>query len=158
MIDSKKDVKVKKYIYIPSSQKAAAEASGKASVYSVLPSMAISLGLSLAFNTPIEGMWAMINVIQMMSYITLMKLDFPDHVLIFFSQIESVHNYNKWLPNAFEYIFSKSSFEDAPYNDNFARRGFTSSIMLYLAGSDLIVLSVMVIAVGILTVLARFAR
>ena len=47
MIESSKDTKLKKYIYISNAQKAAADASGKASVYSVLPSMAFSLGLSL---------------------------------------------------------------------------------------------------------------
>ena len=103
-------------------------------------------------------MWAIINVIQMLSYITLMQLEFPENVLIFFGQIESVHNYNKWLPNVFSLILETNKFNDEAYNDSFERRGFNSCIMLILAGSDFIVLAVMVISVAVLAILKRAAR
>ena len=157
MIEINKMAKMKKFFYISSAQKAAADASGKASVYSVIPSMLLSLGLSLAFNTPLEGMWAIINVIQLLSYITLMQLKFPENVLIFFEQIESVHNYNKWFPNGFEYILKRSTVYDTPYNDQFAKRGFNSSVMLFLAGSDIIVMIAMIISIGLLGFLARLS-
>ena len=87
-----------------------------------------------------------------------MRLDFPENVLIFFSQIESVHNYNKWMPNMFEMLLGVSNIYDIAYNEQFAKRGFNSSVMLFLAGADIIMMVVMIIAIGIFSVLANCWR
>jgi len=86
-------------------------------------------------------MWATVSVLQMMSYITLMNLDFPINLLSFLDCIESVHDFNKWFPNPFIYLFPQNKMNMDPFNDQFNNRGFTNRNMLFLCGSDLITLA-----------------
>jgi len=82
-------------------------------------------------------MWAAVSVLQMMSYITLMNLNFPMNLLAFLDCVESVHDFNKWFPNPFVYLFPPSKMNMNAYNEQFNKRGFTNRNMLYLCGSDL---------------------
>ncbi len=98
------------------------------------------------------------SVLQMMSYLTLITLNYPENVLTFLSYVGSVNNFNTWLPNPFEYIFPAKNLDLSPYNSHFEDRGFTSRNMLYLCGSDLVMLVVMGLAIVVLVPLANVLR
>ncbi len=146
-------VKLAKYRYISSSDANAIAGAGTASYYAMLTGIIVSLGISLVFNTPIEGMWAAMSVMQMISYLTLLNLNYPQNVISFLEYVESVYNFNSWLPNPFSYMFP--GLEKVPYNAQFASRGFTSRNMLYLCGSDLIMLALMASAILVLVPLSK---
>ncbi len=155
-----------KFNYISKGERAAAEASGATSLYAMLPSLGVSLGLSLILygflmltfsNTPIEGMWAMISTIQLMSYSTLIALHLPQSLNIFFEYMESVHNFNKMVPNVFEYFLKKEELNTAPYTDQYQEHGFQTRIMLLLCGGDILVLILSGTAIIVLAGLSRVA-
>ena len=98
------------------------------------------------------------SALQMMSYLTLISLSFPTNLLAFLGYLESVHNFNKWLPNPFEYVFREKYLDLSPYNEQFADRGFQSRNMLYLCGSDLVMLAVMGLAILVLVPLSNVLR
>jgi len=103
-------------------------------------------------------MWATVSVLQMMSYITLINLNFPKNLLTFMDCLESVHDFNKWFPNPFVYLLPQSKMNMSPYNDQFNDRGFTNRNMLYLCGSDLLTMAVTSLLILILIPLSsKFA-
>ncbi len=100
-------------------------------------------------------MWATMSVLQMMSYLTLMSLNFPDNFLTFLGYMESVNNFNKWLPNPFQYLFPSKYLDLSPYNAQFDERGFSNRNMLYLCGSDLVMMAAMGLAILVLVPMAN---
>jgi len=87
-------------------------------------------------------MWATVSVLQMTSYVTLMNLNFPQNLLAFLDCVESVHDFNRWFPNPFVYMFPPSRMNMSAYNDQFNSRGFTNRNMLYLCGSDIATMAI----------------
>lgn len=90
----------------------------------------------------------MMSMLQMLSYATLINLHYPSNLLIFFDCLESVHNFNKWMPNVFSYIFRLSELDLQPFNEQYEARGFPNRNLLLLCGPDLMVF------VGLLLLLA----
>jgi len=78
-----------------------------------------------------------VSTLQLMSYMTLIDLNFPQNLLTFLEYVETVHNFNKWFPNPFVYLFPGSKLDMSAYNERFEGRGFANRNMLYLCGSDL---------------------
>ena len=100
-------------------------------------------------------MWAMVSVLQMMSYITLLNIYFPANLLSFLECIESVHDFNKWFPNPFMYLLPPSKLDMSSYNKQFEDRGMSNRNMIYLCGSDLIVMGFTALVILILTPLSK---
>jgi len=162
MIQDEFKIPVKKFKYISQSDKEGAEGAGAVSLYAMLPSLAISVGLSLILyffnanyicknsNTPIEGMWIAISVLQMISYLALININFPENLLTFLSYVETVHNFNKWFPNPFTYIIGEAKMDMTPYTEQFERRGFTNRNMVFLCGSDLALMAITILVILVL--------
>jgi len=100
-------------------------------------------------------MWIAISVLQMMSYLTLMNLNFPPNLLTFLEYVEMVHNFNKWFPNPFVHLFPEKMLDMTSYNEQFESRGFNNRNMLYLCGSDLALLCLTGIGILILIPISR---
>ena len=101
-------------------------------------------------------MWSEISVMQMTSYITLVDLYFPANFLNFMGYIESAHDFNRWAPNPFALIFPRTKLNMSVYNEHFYDRGFTNRQILYLCGSDLLVLGAVGIVILLLIPLAKY--
>ena len=99
-----------------------------------------------------EEMWALINMIQMASYLPLLKIQFPQNLIIFFEYLESVHNFNKWMPNGFMYIMDQNKLNTEPYSESFQDRGFENRVLVLLCGADLQTLIINVVIIGVLSV------
>ena len=99
-----------------------------------------------------EEMWALINMIQMSSYLTLLQIRFPKNLLIFFEYLESVHNFNKWMPNGFAYILKTSELNKEPYSDNFLDRGLDNRLLIILCGADIQMMILNILAICFLSV------
>jgi len=106
-------------------------------------------------NTPIEGMWVAVSVLQMMSYLALIDLNFPENLLTFLSYVESVHNFNQWFPNPFTYLVNENNMDMTPYTEQFEKRGFTNRNMIYLCGSDLALMALNISVILLLMPLAN---
>ncbi len=102
-------------------------------------------------------MWAVMSMLQMMSYLTLLDLEYPANLLIFLDCLESVHNFNKWMPNIFAYILDTRDLELRPYTFQFEDRGFGNRNLLFLCGPDLMSLCLTLLLIGILIPLSQAA-
>jgi hypothetical protein len=100
-------------------------------------------------------MWAMMSTLQMLSYLTLVRLRYPANLLIFFDNLEAVHTYNSWMPNIFDYILNKKELNLESYNPAFEQRGLSNRNMLLLCGPDLMVLLMFGLLLLLLIPLAR---
>ncbi len=97
------------------------------------------------------------SMLQMMSYLTLMTMEYPPNLLVFFDCLESVHNFNKWMPNIFTFILRVEDLDRQPFNPQFEERGFTNRNLLLLCGPDLMSLCLTLLAIGILIPLSKMA-
>ncbi len=99
-------------------------------------------------------MWATMSMLQMLSYLTLVNINYPGNMLSFFDCIEGVHNSNMWIPNVFSYIFNKDDLGLEPYNKQYEDRGLGHRNFLLLCNADLVVMLLMLLAIGVLLLLA----
>lgn len=104
-------------------------------------------------NTPIEGLWLTISVIQMESYLTLIEIEYPQNLLIFLRCVETVHNFNKWFPNPFTYFIEQKKLNMGSYNTQFNDRGITNRNMLFLCGSDIALMGLTLFIIIVLSCL-----
>jgi hypothetical protein len=100
-------------------------------------------------------MWAMMSMLQMLSYATLLKLHFPPNLLIFFDCLESVHNFNKAMPNLFGLTLKLSELDLNPFNAQYEDRGFYNRNLLLLCGPDLMTLSGFLLLIAVLVPLSQ---
>ena len=109
-------------------------------------------------NTPLEGLWGLINVLQLISYTMLLPLLFPKNLLIFLGNMAMVHGFNKFTPNLFKYILYDEEYSESPLNDTYKNRGFSSRTMILLVGSELTTFCFIFILIGILLVLKKYFK
>lgn len=91
-------------------------------------------------NTPLEEMWVVISALQFISYLPLVNIHFPPNLLIFMEYIQSVHDYNSWVPNAFDYYLDKSKMNMLAYGPQYVIRNINNSNFLLLCGGDIEIL------------------
>ena len=109
-------------------------------------------------NTPLEGLWGLINVLQLISYTMLIPLFFPKNLLMLLENIALVHGFNKFIPNLFKYIFTQDDRQREPFNHTFKKRGFNNRTMILLAGSEITAYCFIIIGIGILILVKRKAK
>jgi len=107
-------------------------------------------------NTPIEGMWSAMSVIQMTSYLTLINLNYPQNLISFLEYLEAVHNFNSFVPNPLAWIINQEKVTMTSYRPYFEDRGFANRQMLLLCGSDLVMLIFSGIAIIFLSVVSNY--
>lgn len=112
-----------------------AEAVQKSAFITTLITMAITLAFTLVFNTPIEGMWALVCMIQLASYLTMLNLELPSNLKSVLNYMEMVHSFGAAIPNPLV-SFARDKMLNIT-NNRFYERGFTTNYSLYLCGSDI---------------------
>ena len=85
-------------------------------------------------------MWVIVSSLQFLSYMTLMNLNFPPNLLTFLDYIQQVHDFNRWMPNAFDLVLDKRHMDLTPYNSQYNSRGINTRNMLLLCGGDMEIL------------------
>lgn len=99
-------------------------------------------------------MWTIVSSLQFMSYVSLIKLNFPSNLMLFLDYLSQVHNYNSLLPSIFDYTMNKQNLTLVPYNSQFGARGIGNRNFLLLAGADLQVIIFSLIGLFLLNMLA----
>lgn len=97
-------------------------------------------------------MWTIVSSLQFLSFLSLIKLNFPGNVMTFLDYLNQVHNYNSLLPNAFNYLLNKNNITMEPFNSQFEARGIGNQNMLLLVGSDYQVLGLSLVALFLLEI------
>ena len=161
------------YIYLILGEKAVAEGTStgsQATIYTTLLTalllclilyytiLYINIYIYIYSNTPLEGLWGLINVLQLISYTMLLPLLFPKNLLIFLENMAMVHGFNKYTPNLFKYIFYDKEYSETPLNTTYKNRGFNSRTMILLVGSELTTFCFIFILIGILLLLKKYCK
>ena len=107
-------------------------------------------------NTPLEGLWGIINVLQLISYTMLLSLYFPENLLIFLKAVSLAHGYNKFVPNIFKYLVFDDELHEDSYNDTFKKRGFSNRTTLLLIGSEITSILIILFAICLSLLFRRF--
>ena len=106
-------------------------------------------------NTPLEGLWGLINVLQLISYTMLLPLLFPKNLLIFLEAIALVHGFNKFVPNLFKYLIFDDDYHEQSFNSTFKSRGFDNRTMILLVGSEFTLFLIIFLIIGFLLLLKK---
>ena len=109
-------------------------------------------------NTPLEGLWGLINVLQLISYTMLLHLKYPKNLLIFLEALSLVHGFNTYVPNIFKFLLFEENNRDQPYNETFEQRGFDTRTMLILVGSEISLFVFIFMAIAILILVKRMFK
>ena len=89
------------------------------------------LALSTIFGESLGGMWALINTLQLLNYVSIFTLFFPEIVLTLFSYITIVNMENQYFSNAYLLHIDESQLEDKnSWDYRFRNQGIESSSIL----------------------------
>jgi hypothetical protein len=82
-------------------------------------------------------MWAMMNILQLISYLNLLAVLIPENLGQFLEYMAFAHGFNNMFPNLFAKFLKEGDINSEPLNQTFFLRGFHSRIMVLLCGGDI---------------------
>jgi len=129
-------------IYISKGQQAAIESAGSAFSFTSLISLGLVLGMSLLQSTVVGGFWAFVNMVQILSYIPILKLDIPYNLSVFLTQYLSVAKVSipfkilpDYIPNPAKFL---SAFITDSLGENFNICGYETFSFIYNFGQEIV--------------------
>ena len=93
-------------------------------------------------------MWGIVNILQLISYLTLINIIFPENLSEFLSYLEIVHNFNSFIPNLFKYVVQDE--DNSSFSATFKSRNIPTRNILLLCGSDIESIFIIIIFLTIL--------
>jgi len=133
--------KTMRSIYISEAEKAAIEGSGSAFSVSSMTTFGVVIGISMLQSTVLNGFWAFVNMVQILSYIPILNLEIPYNLEIFLTEYLSVARVAipfkmlpKIIPNPFDFL---SSFITDSLGENFRICGYETFSFIYNFGEEL---------------------
>ena len=90
----------------------------------------VAIALIIIGGGSLEMIWALINTMQLISYLPLMTPYFPEHVRIMFKLLKFSNCDFEFLSDTFNRVVSYSSGSSDPYSSLFTRNGFESPLFL----------------------------
>lgn len=123
-------------------------------------SMLVALGVNAVFaflsSGSMELMWSFLNVVQIMNYIPLINIKFPNTVTYLFSYLKiantDIQYFEAWFQSVFN-LNSNTFKDDNPVNKNFNDVGYPSMRIIMNLGSQLAIICAFVIILPILLVM-----
>ena len=117
--------------------------------------MASNAVFGVAFKFSMNSLWTAINSFQLITYMNLMPINYPAHVLVFYKGVQSIVNFSipeLWINFSQDGIKLKKASEDfdnpedGPLTSDLEQAGFESKVWVNNFGFNMVV-------VGGLTVL-----
>jgi len=132
----------KRFLYISESEKTTVEASGTVFSASSFLTFGLVIGMSLLQSTAVGSFWSFVNMLQLASYIPILKYEIPYNLQIFFTEYMSVSKVVfpfKLLPNfILNPLTLLKSFIAESIGDNFEICGYETFSFLWNFGEELI--------------------
>jgi hypothetical protein len=123
-------------------------------------SMLVALGVNAVFaflsSGSMELMWSFLNVVQIMNYISLINIKFPNTVTYLFSYLKIANTDIQYFEGWFQSVFNLNSNtfkDDSPVSKNFNDAGYPSMRIIMNLGSQLAIICAFVIILPILLVM-----
>jgi hypothetical protein len=122
--------------------------------------MLVALGVNAVFaflsSGSMELMWSFLNVVQIMNYIPLINIKFPNTVTYLFSYLKIANTDIQYFEGWFQSVFNLNSNtfkDDSPVSKNFNDAGYPSMRIIMNLGSQLAIICAFVIILPILLVM-----
>ncbi len=122
--------------------------------------MLVALGVNAVFaflsSGSMELMWSFLNVVQIMNYIPLINIKFPNTVTYLFSYLKIANTDIQYFEAWFQSVFNLNSDtfkNDNPMNKNFNDAGYPSMRIIMNLGSQLAIICAFIIILPILLVM-----
>lgn len=132
------------------------ESAGSSMVISMLVALGVNAVFAFLSSGSMELMWSFLNVVQIMNYIPLINIKFPNTVIYLFSYLKiantDIQYFEAWFQSVFN-LNSNTFKDDRPVNKNFNNAGYPSMRIIMNLGSQLAMLSALIIILPILMVL-----
>jgi hypothetical protein len=123
-------------------------------------SMLVALGVNAVFaflsSGSMELMWSFLNVVQIMNYISLINIKFPNTVTYLFSYLKIANTDIQYFEGWFQSVFNLNSNtfkDDSPVSKNFNDAGYPSMRIIMNLGSQLAIICAFIIILPILLVM-----
>ena len=98
--------------------------------YTAYLGIIVTVILIIVGGGSLEMVWALLNTMQIISYLPLMTDYFPQHVRIMYLILKFSNLNFDFLSEIFKKMISYSSYPSASYSDLFSKNGFDSSLIL----------------------------
>jgi hypothetical protein len=131
-------------------ESAMTSAAGATAQYGMMTSFAVSAGSNVVLGSSMEKMWSLINTCQLIFYLGLVSVYFPNHVVSFFGFLKMANMDNQFLASMTEDTIGEQN-EDrrGAVNYRYNRLGY-ETISFVDNASDLISLAVLIIVCTVL--------
>jgi len=133
--------KAPKYTYIDAQAAETVESSGTAFSVTSLVTFGIVIALNLLQSAAVSSFWAFVNMLQIISYLPIIKCNIPYNLEVFLTQYLSVSKTTfpfkmlpKWVPNPLS-IFMP--FLVVPFSERFILCGYESLSFIYNFSEEL---------------------
>ena len=105
-----------------------ARAISSVAAFSTYTGLIVTVAFIIIGGGSLEMIWALINTLQLISYLPLMTPYFPEHVRIMFFILKFANCDFELLSNMFKYIISYGGNSDSEYSELFTRNGIESPL------------------------------
>ena len=124
-----------RYRYLSDADKQIIESSGNAFTASSFVTFGLSIGIIMFQSIAISSFWIFVDLVQLLSYIPLLKCEIPENMRQFFSNYLTIGQISiPWnvmpgfVPRIKSYIFN---FMTKPFNNDWKLAGFESISFIY---------------------------
>jgi len=133
--------KTMRAIYISPTEQAVVEGAGSSFTVSSMVTFGVVIGMSALQSTVVGGFWSFVNMVQIISYIPILKLEIPYNLQIFLTEYLTVSKvaipFNllpKGIPNPLDFL---SAFVTDSLGENFKICGYETFSFIYNFGQEL---------------------
>ena len=131
-----------RYIYISEADKRTLSAVGESFSSTGLATLGLMLGVSAFQSVAIQSLWNFINMLQMLSYISLIDCYIPQNLEIFLNEYLTIRNLAIPFSIIPEFKYNPLSYIDSfltePFNDKFFATGYESISFIFNLSDEIL--------------------
>ena len=142
--------------YLSNAEKKAAEGSGTGVLITLLITFLANGFIMILSSGSLEIMWTLLNTLQLLDYIVILKLYYPHNLVTMFSYLSFVNSDIPILEDIFLFftnLEADSFTNDDPIHSNFENKGFSSKRILINLPSILAIVCGVILALPVLLAL-----
>ena len=104
-------------------------------------------------------MWAIVNVMQVISHLVFVQMPYPENLKTFFSYMvygNSLLSALPGVPNMFEYVVKETELSKEPMSPLYAERDYSNRNVLLICGPEIQTLILIAIVTPLVKVLSQY--
>ncbi len=150
----------KRFVYVDDSQQAAVSGTGSTFTASGFATLGLVVGINLFQSMTVGSFWTFMDMLQIISYLPLLALNFPYNLEVFLTEYLTVSEITipfkmlpSWVPNPITYV---KSFAGNMVGGRFLDCGYESFSFIYNMSENLFTWVFLLIFYVLLRILTRY--